>query len=385
MTNLDPTDAHWMTLALAEAARGKGFVEPNPIVGAVLVADGRLAASGHHARFGGPHAEVAALAAAPGEHRGATMHVSLEPCCHYGKTPPCTRAILEAGIARVVVATRDPFPLVAGGGIEELRSSGIMVDVWPPDSPAARQAIRLNRPFFKRVLTGRPYTIAKWAMSLDGRIALSTGDSRWISNEESRAIVHEIRGRVDGILVGIGTVFSDDPSLTARPPGPRTPARIVVDPRAETPLESVLVRTARTTPVLIFCSVEAPGERRSSLESAGCEVIPLAPDAGGSLAPGEILDVLAAKGMTNVLIEGGSKVLGRFFDAGCIDEVAVFVAPALFGGPAAFPPVEGKTLRSMEIVPRLTDVRTTPIRSDTLIQGLVPADWCLTLEKKLST
>ncbi|MBI1323974.1 bifunctional diaminohydroxyphosphoribosylaminopyrimidine deaminase/5-amino-6-(5-phosphoribosylamino)uracil reductase RibD [bacterium] len=384
MTRFGPQDAHWMTLALAEAARGKGFVEPNPMVGAVLVSDDRLAGSGHHARFGGPHAEVAALAATPGSARGMTMHVTLEPCCHFGKTPPCSRAIVEAGISRVVIATRDPFPLVSGGGIEELRAAGIHVDVWPVDSPVARQAIRLNRPFFKRVLTGRPYTIAKWAMSLDGRIALATGDSRWISNDRSRAIVHEIRGRVDGILVGIGTVKADDPSLTARPPGPRTPRRIVVDPRAETPIESVLVRTARETPVTIFCAANAANDRRKALESSGCELIPLNASANGSLSPESIVEELGSKGLTNLLIEGGSKVLGRFFDAGCIDEVAVFVAPALFGGPAAFPPIESKSVRPMESIPRLAEVRTSTIGSDTLIQGLVQSDWCATLEKSLS-
>lgn len=383
MKSLGPEDARWMNLALAEAARGQGLVEPNPMVGAVLVSDGKLAGSGHHARFGGPHAEVEALAALPESARGMTMHVTLEPCCHYGKTPPCSKAILQAGITRVVVATRDPFPLVSGGGIEELRTAGVQVDVWPVDSPIAGQAIRLNRPFFKRVLTGRPYTIAKWAMSLDGRIALSTGDSRWISNAQSRAIVHEIRGRVDGILVGIGTVLADDPSLTARPAGPRTPKRIVVDPRAETPLESVLASTARATPVWIICSADAPEDRRKALVSKGCEVIPFFPSSDGTVSPESILEELGSRGVTNVLIEGGSKVLGRFFDAGCIDEVAVFVAPALFGGPASFPPVAGKAVRSMEMVPRLTDIRTTSIGSDTLIQGIVPSAWSEDLEKKL--
>lgn len=386
MTQPGPEDAKWMTLALAEAARGRGLVEPNPMVGAVLVdRSGKLAGTGHHARFGGPHAEVAAIAATPGDLHGMTMHVSLEPCRHHGKTPPCTQAILRSGISRVVVATRDPFPLVDGGGIEELRSAGVEVQVWPFESAIARLAMGLNRPFFKRVLTGRPYVIAKWAMSLDGRIALASGDSRWISGERSRAIVHELRGRVDGIMVGIGTALADDPSLTARPPGPRRPARIVIDPRAELPLSSQLVRTARESPVLVFCADSAQAERIEALERSGCEVVARDAGSGRSLEPGDILDVLGRKGMTNVLVEGGSKLLGRFFDAGCIDEVAVFVAPVLFGGPAAFVPIQGTSVLPMENLPRLIDPKSTSIGSDTLIEGCLPSAWYELLKKNLSS
>ncbi len=385
MTRPGHEDAKWMTLALAQAARGRGFVEPNPMVGAVLVDNaGQLAGTGYHARFGGPHAEAAAIAATPGDLSGMTMHVSLEPCRHHGKTPPCTQAILRAGISRVVIATRDPFPLVDGGGIEELRTAGVEVQVWPIDSDIARLAVRTNRPFFKRILTGRPYVIAKWAMSLDGRIALASGDSRWISGDRSRAIVHEMRGRVDGILVGIGTALADDPSLTARPPGPRTPARIVIDSRAELPESSQLVRTARETPVLVFCADSANADRIKALEGSGCEVIAMRPGGDGSLVPDTILEVLGRRGMTNVLIEGGSKLLGRFFDAGCIDEAAVFVAPALFGGPAAYVPIQGSTVLSMESVPRLIDPKTTSIGSDTLIEGFLPSGWYETLKKNLS-
>lgn len=384
MTTLGPDDAKWMTLALAEAARGRGLVEPNPMVGAVLVAGDRLAGTGHHAKFGGPHAEVAAISATRGDLRRMTMHVTLEPCRHHGKTPPCTRAILQAGISRVVVATRDPFPQVDGGGIAELRQAGVQVDRWPVDSAIARTAMRLNRPFFKRVLTARPYVIAKWAMSLDGRIALASGDSRWISNERSRAIVHEIRGQVDAVLVGIGTAIADDPLLTVRPPGQRTPARVVVDPRCELPVTSRLATSAAETPVLVICADTAPSQSRQALESAGCKTIALTPGANGSLAPVGILEHLGARGMTNVLIEGGARTLGRFFEAGCIDEAAVFVAPALFGGPASFPPIEGKTIPVMEQVPRLADVQVTSIGSDTLIQGTLPSGWFDDLKKILS-
>jgi diaminohydroxyphosphoribosylaminopyrimidine deaminase/5-amino-6-(5-phosphoribosylamino)uracil reductase len=384
MPTFDHDDSKWMRLALAEAAKGQGSVEPNPMVGAVIVDQGRLVGIGHHARFGGPHAEVAALNSTSETTSGLTMHVTLEPCRHHGKTPPCTGAILKAGISRAVVASRDPFPQVDGGGIAELRAAGVRVDLWPIDSQIATDAIRLNRPFFKRVLTEKPYVIAKWAMSLDGRIALASGDSRWISNERSRAIVHGIRGRVDAIIVGIGTAVADDPSLTVRPPGLRTPARIVVDPRAELPLKSVLVKTVQQIPVKIYCSTEAPSERRLALEHAGCEITAISPSVDGSLSPEAILLNLGSQGMTNVLVEGGSRLLGRFFDSGCIDEVAVFVAPVLFGGPAGFPPLEGKTPLTMEQVFRLFDTRTVSIGSDTLIQGSLRHEWMSILENRLA-
>ncbi|MBX6316718.1 MAG: bifunctional diaminohydroxyphosphoribosylaminopyrimidine deaminase/5-amino-6-(5-phosphoribosylamino)uracil reductase RibD, partial [Isosphaeraceae bacterium] len=193
-----------MHRALAEAERGRGAVEPNPMVGAVVVRDARLVGVGHHARFGGPHAEVVALAAAGEAARGATLYVTLEPCCHFGKTPPCTDAILRAGVTRVVAAMRDPFPQVAGGGLARLRAAGVAVEVGL-EAEAAR---RLNAPYLKRLATGRPYVWAKWAMTLDGKTAVATGDSFWISNARSRALVHELRGRMDVIAVGIGTVLA---------------------------------------------------------------------------------------------------------------------------------------------------------------------------------
>src|SRR5437764_9933585 len=221
---LEPMETAWMRRALELAERGRGFAEPNPLVGAVLVKDGRIVGEGWHERFGQAHAEIHALAQAGAAARGATCYVTLEPCCHHGKTPPCTDAVLRAGVARVVAAMRDPFPKVDGGGARRLRSAGVEVEF----GLMGDEARRLNGPYLKRLATGLPYVTAKWAMTLDGRTATRTGDSRWISGPKSRSMVHETRGRMDVIAAGIGTVLADDPELTARPPGPRTAVRLIL-------------------------------------------------------------------------------------------------------------------------------------------------------------
>src|SRR5262245_23696665 len=219
-----------MRHALALAEKGRGFVEPNPMVGAVVLDPaGQLAGEGWHQKFGGPHAEVFALAAAGDRARGGTLVVTLEPCCHWGKTPPCTDAVLKAGVRRVVAAMADPFPKVAGGGLQILCGAGLEVHV----GLCAPEAKRLNAAYLKLLRTGRPWVRLKWAMTLDGKIATRAGDSKWISGDESRRKVHELRGLVDAIIVGRGTVTADDPRLTARPPGPRVPARVVVSASGE--------------------------------------------------------------------------------------------------------------------------------------------------------
>ena len=238
-------DSWQMARALELAARGEGFVEPNPMVGCVIARGAEIIGEGWHRKFGGPHAEVEALHVAGTRARGATLYVTLEPCCHQGKTPPCTDAILASGLGRVVVAQRDPFPAVAGGGIERLRQAGLAVEVGLREA----EARRLNAPYLKLTESGRPWVIAKWAMTLDGKLASRTGDSRWISNEASRAIVHQLRGRVDAIVVGRGTAGQDDPLLTARPAGPRVATRIVLDTRASLASDSQLVTTAGEAPV----------------------------------------------------------------------------------------------------------------------------------------
>src|SRR5438270_8461490 len=237
----------WMARALDLAERGRGHVEPNPLVGAVVVRDGRVVGEGWHQRYGGPHAEVHALAAAGEAARGATLYVTLDPCCHHGKTPPCTDAVLRAGIRRVVAAMSDPFPQVAGRGAVLLRAAGLIVECGLGEA----EARRLNAPYLKLLATGRPYVHAKWAMSLDGKIATSTGDSQWISSDESRRRVHALRGRMDAIIIGSGTARNDDPLLTVRPPGPRTPTRIVLSSSGSLSPTSRLLTTLPEAPVCV--------------------------------------------------------------------------------------------------------------------------------------
>ena len=371
MNPTDPAadDLTWMRLALAEAARGRGAVEPNPLVGAAVVREGRVVGLGHHSRFGGPHAEVVALAAAGAAARGATLYVTLEPCCHVGKTPPCTDAILAAGVARVVAAMRDPFPRVDGGGFARLRAAGLAVESGV-EADAAR---RLNAPYLKRLATGLPYVTAKWAMTLDGKTACASGDSRWISGPRSRALVHELRGRMDGIAVGIGTALTDDPLLTARPPGPRVAARIVLDGAARLPADGQLARTAREAPVLVAVTARAPAERVAALEARGCEVVPF-PGAGPvPILP--LLEHLGRRGLTNLLVEGGGGVLGAFLDAGQVDAVEVYIAPLIEGGSHLFGPARGAGVATMAGALRLERCECALIDGDLRLTGTLPRSW----------
>ena len=329
-----------MRRALELAARGLGSVEPNPAVGAVLVDDDlQPIAEGWHQRFGGPHAEINALAQAGARSRGATLFVTLEPCSHHGKTPPCAPAVVAAGVRKVVAAMLDPSPHVNGGGVRILREAGVEVEV----GLLAAEARRLTAPFVKLTCAGTPYVHAKWAMTLDGRIATRAGDSKWISGEESRALVHRLRGRMDAIIAGIGTAFADDPLLTARPPGPRVATRIILDGSAQLPLDSQLVRTAAAAPVLAAVAESAPADQCARLADCGVEVLRLpvvsGEHAGVSLPA--LLQQLGQRRMTNVLVEGGGRVLGAFFDTGLIDEYHVFVAPRLIGGAQAPGPLQG--------------------------------------------
>lgn len=323
------SDSHWMRRALELAQRGEGAVEPNPMVGAVLVRDGVVVGEGWHQRFGGPHAEILALAAAGERARGASLFVTLEPCCHYGKTPPCTDALIRAGVARVVAAFADPFPKVAGGGLEQLRAAGVTVAVGTLES----ECRHLNAPYLTLLQRQRPFVHAKWAMTLDGRIATRTGQSKWLTGAAARQRVHALRGRMDAIIVGAGTVRADDPLLTARPAGPRVPARVVLSSDGKVSSSCRLLQTARETPVVI-AGARIANEQQETLRAHGCEVLPSA----------SVADLLAAFGQrryTNVLVEGGAGVLGSFRDASLIDMVHVFVAPLLLGGVAAIAPLAG--------------------------------------------
>ena len=362
-------DLWHMRRALELAARGQGAVEPNPMVGCVVARGAEIIGEGWHRQFGADHAEVEALRMAGDRAAGATLYVTLEPCCHHGKTPPCTKAVLASGVRRVVAALRDPFPQVQGGGIAELRAAGLDVELGLLEADARR----LNAPYLKLVETGRPWIIAKWAMTLDGKIAARGGQSRWISNPQSREVVHKLRGRVDAILVGRGTAVRDDPLLTARPPGPRTAVRVVLDTQASLSSDSQLVRTAGEAPVLVAVGQESSAADRSRLRNAGCEVFVCDGE-----TPAARLDALLAelgrRRLTNVLVEGGGRLLGSLLDARAIDEVHVFIAPKLLGGAAAGTPMAGQGIADVAAALRLESPRVRQLGDDTYITARCLAD-----------
>jgi len=331
-------DERYMRRALARAIEGLGRVEPNPMVGAVVVQNDRIVAEGRHARFGAPHAEVVAIQQAGTLARGAELFVSLEPCSHHGKTPPCTEAILAAGIRRVVAAVTDPFPEVSGRGLARLREAGLEVAVGVLEE----EARRLNAAFFKRQATGLPLVIAKWAMTLDGRLATAAGESRWISCEESRRRVHEVRRIVDAVIVGAGTAVKDMPSLTVRHVEPiperGQPMRVVLDDRLVMEASKEPAASARQTPVLIFTTclpvgtardaVEANRAQAEALRKVGCEIVTVA-KSGEGLALDEVLADLGRRGMSRVLVEGGARVFGSLFAARLADRIMVFISPRI--------------------------------------------------------
>lgn len=361
-----PAGLRHMARALELAEKGRGYVEPNPMVGCVIVRDRQVVGEGWHQRFGGPHAEIMALTAAGEAAAGAEVYVTLEPCCHQGKTPPCTDSLIKSGVARVVVGCQDPNPQVAGKGIAKLREAGIEVELRE-DSFAARKLIA---PFTKLITTGRPWVIAKWAMTLDGKLATHTGDSQWISGEASRAVVHRVRGQVDGIVVGKGTVLCDDPLLTARPGGARIATRIVLDSRATISPECRLAKTLDHAPLLLVVREDASAERVQVLRDRGIEVLALAGhDHKTHLS--QMLDELGRRQMTNLLVEGGANLLGTFFDLDAINEVHVFVTPKLVGGQTALTPIAGQGLAMMNAAIKLEDVEINKLDSDVHVHGYI--------------
>ena len=370
-------DEYWMQRAVELAARGRGSVEPNPLVGCVIVASSpdapaaeRQIGAGWHQRFGGAHAEIEALRSVAADDlpllSNATLYVTLEPCCHHGKTPPCVDALIARGIRRVVMAQRDPFPAVDGGGIARLQASGITCELGILEA-AARH---LNAPYLTRVTQARPWFIAKWAITLDGKIATHTGHSRWISQPASRALVHELRGRVDAIVVGRGTVERDDPLLTARPAGPRIAHRVVLDRQARLSTDRQLVRTARDVPTLLVVEPSAPEDRLALLRAAGCEVWCNQASGTPSELP-ELAAEMARRGWTNVLLESGPTLLGAFHDAQFIDEVHVFIAPKIVGGATAPAAIGGIGITPMTSALSLVNPRWQIVDGDAYFTGHV--------------
>jgi diaminohydroxyphosphoribosylaminopyrimidine deaminase/5-amino-6-(5-phosphoribosylamino)uracil reductase len=336
-------DAPHLRRALDLAEGGRGRVSPNPLVGAVLVSDDRVIGEGFHAELGGLHAERAAIRDARergDDPAGSTIYVTLEPCAHTGRQPPCTEAILEAGISRVVYASEDPTEKASGRGPGMLRDGGVAVEL--AGGPEAAAARLLNQPFRKRARTGRPLVTYKAAMSLDGRVASPTGDSRWISSVESRELVHRWRAESDAVAVGIGTAVADDPLLTARlEDASRQPARVVFDSHTRLSVDSALVNSIDEAPLIVICAPEAPTARRDALENAGAEVI-VAPGRSSGARLESALDELGRRKIQDLLVEGGPTLAGALFDAGEIDELRLFIAPVLVGSAEARAVLEGE-------------------------------------------
>ena len=352
--------------ALALARRAVGAVSPNPAVGAVVVRDGQVVGEGHTQPPGQAHAEVVALRQAGSRAAGATLYTTLEPCSHYGRTPPCTQAVIDAGIAEVRSAMADPNPRVNGAGHARLRDAGIVVRVGEGGEDAAE----IIEAYAKHVVTGLPFVTAKFAMSLDGKIATASGESRWITGERARAYAHELRAASDAVMVGIGTALADDPQLTARDangePLARQPARVVVDGGGRLPAAARMLAEPGETIVAV---ARPSAERVRALERAGAVVL-LAPSSRGDTVDlAALLAMLGARDVTSVLVEGGGALLGSLFDARLVDKVVGFVAPAIIGGEGAPTPVAGEGAARMAGVTRLTRVRTLRLAPDVAIVG----------------
>ena len=379
-----------MRRAIELAKKGGGYVHPNPLVGCVVVNDGEIIAEGYHDKYGEFHAERNALLRCQSETKGALLYVTLEPCCHYGKTPPCTEIIIEKGIKKVFVGILDPNPLVAGKGVKILRDAGIEVEVG-----LCEEEIReLNKVFLKYITTKRPYVIMKTAMTLDGKIAAVTGDSRWVTNEQSRKLVHELRSELSGVIVGIGTVLADDPMLNVRLEGEHhQPIRIVVDSNLRIPIDSQLVNTAKEYRTIVACchfdrsEAERSEVEKSSinenklndsvkqgfldkLEMTGVEVIECQSN-NGHVDINDLMCKLGSMGIDSILLEGGGTLSAAFLEAGCVDEVWAFVAPKIIGGAAAKTPVLGKGIEKMSDAIQLQNIDIQNINGDILIKGKI--------------
>jgi diaminohydroxyphosphoribosylaminopyrimidine deaminase/5-amino-6-(5-phosphoribosylamino)uracil reductase len=371
------TDTHvtHMRRAFELARRAEGRTSPNPMVGAVIVKDGRVVGEGYHRRAGAPHAEIEALRAAGDSARGAAMYVTLEPCAHYGRTPPCADALIAAGLAEVYYAIDDPNPHVNGKAHAQLNAAGVVVRRGPCED----EARELNRPFFKHVMTGLPFVTAKFAMSLDGKIATRTGDSRWISNEAARRRAHELRNVTDAVLVGAGTVLADDPRLTTRlsprplqrgegggegPSDVHHPLRIVADSRGRAPLLSGIFDPALPGRTVLATTAVAPSKHCAELTARGVEVWTLPADRQGRVSLPALLGEIGRRGMLTLLVEGGSELLGAFFAEKLVDRVWAVIAPLIIGGRNAPGPVGGSGIEALALATRMCRLQVEMINSD---------------------
>lgn len=364
-------DTQFMKMALELALKGQGFTSPNPMVGAVVVKEGRVVGRGYHQALGEAHAEVNAIDDAGPAAESATLYVTLEPCNHSGRTPPCTQKIVNAGIGRVVVAMKDPNPDVRGGGVEFLRSRGIDVDV----GTCEREARRLNEAFVKYVETKRPFAILKCAATLDGRIATRTGDSKWVTGEASRAHVHRIRHAADAIMVGVGTVIKDDPSLTARIPGddgkrPVDPTRVILDTRLRIPESAKLLRLESDSDTIVVTGPSAPDDKKARIERKGVRVMQ-ADVKDDRIDLDRLMDRLGALGLTSLLIEGGGRVIAAALKAGIVDKIIFFYAPRILGGDDGVPICRGPGPALMNESIPVDDLEVRRFGDDVMIEGYV--------------
>ena len=371
-----------MRRAIELAKKGRGYVHPNPLVGCVVVNDGAIIAEGYHEKYGEYHAERNALTRCNTETKGASLYVTLEPCCHYGKTPPCTEIIIEKGIKKVFVGILDPNPLVAGKGVKMLQEAGIEVEVGLCEN----EIREMNKVFLKYITTKKPYVIMKTAMTLDGKIAAHTGDSKWVTNEESRKMVHELRSELAGVIVGIGTVLADDPMLTCRLEwNHHQPVRIVVDSNLRIPVDSQLVKTAREYRTIVATTVISTEAERNgeisfncrrfldslrSLEMTGVEVLECQ-SKNNHVDINDLMIKLGSMGIDSLLLEGGGTLNAAFLEAGCVDEVWTFIAPKIIGGEGAKTPVSGKGIDKMSEAINLQNIDIQNINGDILIKGKI--------------
>lgn len=367
---LDPQarDEFFMRLAIEEAVRAKGRTSPNPLVGCVIVQGDEVIARGYHHRAGCPHAEAEALALAGDRARGAEVYVTLEPCAHHGRTPPCAEAVRNAGVRRVVAGMIDPDHRVQGRGMRILEEAGIETKVGVLDD--ACRAI--NEPFIVRVQKGRPHVLVKLAGTLDGRIATRTGDSKWITSPASRRRVHGVRNEVDAIVIGAGTAIADTPSLTTRLEGvenTRSPHRFVVDSRLRTPIEGPLFDSSLAATTFV-CTQDAPKDRVEAFERAGVEVVICQPNDAGRVPIESVVNAVRRKDYNSLLVEGGAELAGAFFDAGMVDRLMLFVGPMVFGGKDAKPLVAGTGVATVAESLRAHDLRVEQIDGDLLIHAV---------------
>lgn len=365
MTDRDQEDRQYMQMALDMATLGRGYTNPNPMVGAVIVKDGKVIAKGYHHCCGQGHAEVEAFKDAGDQDvTGATIYVTLEPCSHYGKTPPCADKIIEKKIGRVVVGALDPNPLVAGRGIEKIRNAGIEVTT----GVLAEESIQLNEIFMKYIVNKEPFVLYKAAMSLDGKIATETGESQWISCEASRREVHQLRHQYMAIMVGSQTVLEDDPMLNCRLIEGKDPIRVVVDSSLRIPMSARLVRTAKDIRTIVACTSSADLNKIKDLQNAGVEIL-IIDEKEGHVDLKKLTEELGRMAIDSILLEGGATLASAAFEAGIVDKVQMYIAPIIIGGQSSRTPVGGKGVTHLADAWQLKDITSRNIGNDICITG----------------